>query len=212
MGRKGVLTALKPGRLVYLIYLLDGRVYTTSRCYKIVEISEHRGAQYATLGPAAGLHPFGATRGATPALRRSAAGAAGHRTGDRLMGNIKIPSPPVNVTIVDVTGDRHPAVVKWDGYDPADPERAVDSVTGRPRRVHHRRSHRDREETHHQIRNPHPHRRNSLMNARTCAECLEDVDADGLIEDRFGIGQEPEDVRMWAADLLAAAARAVGGQ
>lgn len=38
------------------------------------------------------------------------------------------------------------------------------------------------------------------------------INDDGLIEDRFGIGQEPEDVRMWAADLLAAAARAVGGQ
>lgn len=41
------------------------------------------------------------------------------------MGKIKIPPPPVNVTIVDVTGDRYPAVVKWDGYDPADPERAL---------------------------------------------------------------------------------------
>ncbi len=38
------------------------------------------------------------------------------------------------------------------------------------------------------------------------------INDDGLIEDRFGIGQEPEDVRMWAADLLAAAARAAGGQ
>lgn len=63
MGRKGVLTALKPGRLVYLVYMVNGRVYTTSRCYRIIEISEHRGAQYATLGPAAGLHPFGAKRG-----------------------------------------------------------------------------------------------------------------------------------------------------
>lgn len=38
------------------------------------------------------------------------------------------------------------------------------------------------------------------------------INDDGLIEDRFGIGQEPEDVRMWAADLLAAAERAEGGR
>jgi hypothetical protein len=38
------------------------------------------------------------------------------------------------------------------------------------------------------------------------------INEDGLIEDRFGLGQDPADVRAWAADLLAAARVAGGGK
>lgn len=63
MGRKDVITALRVGRLVALTYMANGRTYTTRYCYEIVEMSPHRSAMYATLGPAAHLHPQGARVG-----------------------------------------------------------------------------------------------------------------------------------------------------